>query len=353
MHDNRDMYELEYPTPDIAGEGAPGPVLIIALQGYADAGQAVSASSDHLLAALDNRLVASFNTDELIDFRSRRPVVTMRDHEVTDIDDITLDMRVLRDSDHHSFLLLSGPEPDLRWGAFTRAVTNLVDKYNVSQVICLYAAPMTVPHTRPLMVSAHGNAPDHTGQRFHFDGKVILPGSASLTIEKALSDSGHNVAGFTAHVPHYVSSSPYPEATYRLLSSVADQANLKFPLQTLEHDRQRIAQQLAEQVADSPEIQQVVAALEIQYDEELDSYRNTHPRAVMPGEEDLPSGEELGEEFERFLAQLDEPSNEKPSDDEPSDDEPSDEDAPEEDASQPHDQEDPGDSSDEGNNPDA
>ncbi|KQB86543.1 PAC2 family protein [Corynebacterium lowii] len=304
--ESRRMYKLEYPSPEVSADGNTGPTLIVALQGYADAGQAVSASADHLMAALENRLVASFNTDELIDYRSRRPTVTMENNEVTKIEKLALAMRVLRDIQGQHFLLLSGPEPDLRWDAFTHAVADLARKYNVSRVVSLYSAPMTVPHTRPLVISAHGTSPELMQDLFRFDGSVVLPGSAALQLESVLGEQRTPVAGFTAHVPHYVASSPYPEATLKLLRSVAHNAHLDLPLQTLERDWERVAQQLSEQMEDSAEIQHVVGALEQQYDEEVERYRTRHPKAVLPGEEDVPSGEEIGEEFERFLANLDE-----------------------------------------------
>lgn len=306
MQDNeRRMYDLEYPAPEVASDSTGGPTLIVALQGYADAGHAVESSADHLLAALDSRPVASFNNDELIDYRSRRPAVTMDNHRITGMEHINLGIRVLRDTEGRSFLLLSGPEPDLRWEAFTEAVADLAEKFGVENTICLYSAPMAVPHTRPLMVSAHSNTPALINSMFTYDSKVVLPGSASMMVERVLHKRGSNVAGFTAHVPHYLASSPYPAATHELLDAVARATGLAFPLRALEHDMTRVAGQLAEQVNDSTEIQQVVHHLENQYDEELERYRASHPKAMMPGEHDMPSGEEIGEEFERFLAALD------------------------------------------------
>ena len=80
MHEeDRRMYELEYPAPvirDDSGDGQ-GPTMIVAMHGYADAGQAIEASADHLKAALEGRQLASFNSDELIDYRSRRPAITI------------------------------------------------------------------------------------------------------------------------------------------------------------------------------------------------------------------------------------------------------------------------------------
>ncbi|WP_080794632.1 PAC2 family protein [Corynebacterium pacaense] len=304
MSENQErMYELEYPSPEV-GSGTDATTLVVALQGYADAGHAVDASSSHLLAALDHRLIASFNADELIDYRSRRPATTIDHNEVTEMDVLQLGLHVVKDSDGKPFLLLSGPEPDLRWEAFSNAVADLVEKFGVDQTICLYAAPMTVPHTRPMVVSAHGNSKDLVSSQFSIDARITVPGSAALQLERLLNKQGRNVGGYTVHVPHYVAASPYPAATLKLLESVADTAGLNLPLLSLERDAERVARQLAEQTGDSAEIQNVVLALEQQYDEELERYRRNHPHAVLPGE-NVPSGDEIGAEFEKFLATLD------------------------------------------------
>lgn len=303
--DQRHMYELEYPAPAVEDGASSGPTLIVAMQGYADAGHAVEGAAGHLKDALDSRTLATFNNDELIDYRSRRPMVTLSQHEISDVDDIDLDIRVLRDSKGESFLLLSGPEPDLRWEAFSKSVADLADRFNVDKTICLYAAPMGAPHTRPLVVSAHGNDRDLVGKMFTFDGMVSIPGSAAVMIERELHSRGRRVAGYTAHVPHYVASSPYPHAVYQLLQSVSDTSNLQFPLRSIERDMERVAQQLAEQTNNSDEITQVVAQLEQHYDSEMASYREKHPQKMMPGEAQVPSGEEIGEAFENFLAAID------------------------------------------------
>ncbi|QGU02198.1 PAC2 family protein [Corynebacterium kalinowskii] len=296
------MYELEYPAPDVASEGSHGPTLIVALQGYADAGQAVESSSEHLLQALDHRLLATFNTDELIDYRSRRPAVTIEHNELIDAELPELNLHVVRDSAGTSFLLLSGPEPDLRWESFTRSVADLAERFGVQQTICLYGAPMAVPHTRPLVVSAHGNSKELVSKLFSINSRIIIPGSASLHIERKLHKRGRNVAGFTAHVPHYLAASDYPEATYRLLGAISDTTGLKFPLAALEADAEKVRIQIEEQVQDSHEIQAVVRALESQYDSEMEQHQRNE---ILPGDSEIPTGDELGAEFERFLAGLD------------------------------------------------
>ncbi|OEY03748.1 proteasome protein [Corynebacterium sp. BCW_4722] len=313
MTDAGRMYDLEYPSPAVGDDSPAGPTLIVAMHGYADAGHAVESAADHLKAALESHTVATFNNDELIDYRSRRPTVTLAHAEITDVADLQLDMRVLRDASGESFLLLSGPEPDLRWEAFSGAVADLAERFDVDKTVCLYAAPMGAPHTRPLVVSAHGNDRDLVGSMFTFDGMVSIPGSASILIERELNQRGRKVAGYTAHVPHYVASSPYPHATFQLLQSVEDSTKLQFPLRAIESDMQRVSQQLAEQTANSEEITQVVRALEEHYDTEMSEYRRQHPQAMMPGEAQMPTGEEISEAFENYLTAIEDRDRERPS----------------------------------------
>jgi len=139
---------------------------------------------------------------------------------------------------------------------------------------------------------------------FTFDGMVSVPGSASILIERELHKRGRPVAGYTAHVPHYVAASPYPHATFQLLQSVEDSTGLQFPLRSLEADMGRVSQQLAEQTGNSDEIAQVVQTLEEHYDREMQEYRDRHPQAMMPGEAQMPSGEEISEAFENYLTAI-------------------------------------------------
>lgn len=308
QEEQRRMYELEYPAPVVKDDSTQGsgPTMIVAMNGYADAGQAVEASADHLKAALENRQLASFNNDELVDYRSRRPAVTIDHDRTVEIESVDLGIKVLRDNSGKPFLLLSGPEPDLRWEAFTDAVVNLVEKFDIQNTIMLYAAPMPVPHTRPTVVTAHGNSPELLNSMVRIESTMMVPGAAALYLERALDKKGRQVAGYTAHVPHYLASSPYPSATLHLLDSVASAVDLNIPLGSLEADVDRVNQQLEEQVTDSDEIAGVVHQLEEQYDAYMERYRKRHPQAIMPGEEHMPTGEEIGADFEAFLAGLDE-----------------------------------------------
>lgn len=313
------MYEMEYPAPiqfdrpsiadeatglGSAVEGSEELPMLVALQGYADAGQAVSSASSHLLAALEHSPVASFKVDELIDYRSRRPGVTIDNSKVMDSDDVRLDLHLLKDTQGRPFLLLSGLEPDLKWGAFSDAVVDLARRGQVGMVASLYSAPMTVPHTRPLVISAH-SSDSLLIQDFHtWDSRMIVPGAAALETEKKLNRHGFETVGLTAHVPHYIAASDYPEAPLRLLQAFGKVANRELPLKALEKELERVQHQLQDQVEDSQEIATVVSALEHQYDAEMERMRRKRENNLLKPGQDIPTGEELGAEFEAFLQNM-------------------------------------------------
>jgi hypothetical protein len=275
-------------------------VLIHALEGYSDAGRAIRLAAQHLKNTLDTELVASFAIDELLDYRSRRPLMTFKTDHFTHYDEPELNLYAMHDSVGTPFLLLAGLEPDLRWERFITAVRLLSERLGVRRVIGLGAIPMAVPHTRPITLTAHSNDKELIADHQPWVGEVEVPGSVSNLLEFRMAQHGHEVVGFTAHIPHYLAQTDYPSAAETLLSEVSRSGSLQIPTSALSQAAAEVHDKINEQVAASPEVAQVVEALERQYDAFVAAQEN---RSLLAHDEDLPSGDELGAEFEKFLAQ--------------------------------------------------
>lgn len=301
--DDRPLYELAFPTPAIGRDDADtGPVLIHALDGFADAGHAVALAAAHLRDALESDLVATFDTDELMDYRSRRPTIDFSGETFTDVDMPTLTLHAIRDAADRPFLLLSGAEPDLRWEKFTEAVRRLSDHFGVTDVVGLNAIPMAVPHTRPSSITAHGSDPDSLGDLPRWGSTMRLPASASMLLELRLGQAGRRAMGLSVHVPHYLSQTDYPAAAAKLLDAVSGLTGLELPVAALDSAAQKVREQVDHEVSGNSEIESVVSALEQQYD--AFQQAQTERASLLATEESLPSGDELGAELERFLADL-------------------------------------------------
>ena len=294
------MYELEFPAPHLASNDGRGPVLIHALEGFSDAGNAIRLAADHLKSSMDTNLVASFAIDDLLDYRSRRPLMTFKTDHFTEYQEPQLSLYALRDSLGTPFLLLAGLEPDLQWERFITAVRLLAERLGVRQTVGLGAIPMAVPHTRPVTMTAHSNNRDLIAGHQPWVGEVQVPSSVSNLLEFRMAQHGHEAVGFTVHIPHYLAQTDYPAAAEALLAQVAQCASLQFPLLALSEAAAAVRTKIDEQVAASDEVAEVVGALERQYDAFVSAQEN---RSLLARDEDLPSGEELGAEFERFLAQ--------------------------------------------------
>jgi hypothetical protein len=294
------MYELEFPGPQLTATDGQGPVLIHALEGFSDAGHAVRLAAEYLKGSLESELVASFAIDDLLDYRSRRPMMTFKVDHFTEYDDPQLNLYALRDSVGTPFLLLAGMEPDLQWERFVTAVRLLAERLGVRRTVGLGAIPMAVPHTRPVTLTAHSNKRDLIAGHQPWVGEVQVPSSASNLLEFRMAQHGHEAVGFTVHVPHYLSQTDYPAAAEALLEQVSTSASLQFALGTLGEAAAAVRSKIDEQIQASPEIAQVVDALEHQYDAFVAAQEN---RSLLARDEDLPSGEELGREFEKFLAE--------------------------------------------------
>ncbi len=278
--------------------------MVVALTGFLDAGQSADIAATHLEELTSGPVVATFDVDQLHDYRARRPPMTFARDHYTGYEPPRLVVRLRRDSGGTPFLLLRGPEPDIRWEAFCRAVREVVERFEVTRVVGMGAVPMAIPHTRPVVVTHHGNRPELVAQTSPWTGELRVPSSAQSLLEVRLGEWGHDALGYVAHVPHYLAQSEYPSAAVALLEQLEIGGHLIVDQTALHEASAQTAQEIDRQVEENAEVADVVQALERQYD--------TFQRAEQPGvsllaeNQPIPTGEELGREFERFLAGLDE-----------------------------------------------
>ena len=281
----------------------PGPILVVALEGFLDAGNAGQLAAEQLLAGGVGRVVASFEIDAFYDYRARRPAMRFVEDHYEGYAAPRLVTRVLHDGRGVPFLLLHGPEPDTHWEAFAQSVRSVVDHFGVRAVVSLGSVPMAVPHTRPVMVTNHATRPELLMMENIWRGIIAIPASAVAMLEQRLGEWDHDAMGFVAHVPHYVAQVDYPAAAAKLVECLEVVSGLQWDIAPLQQAAETRDQEIAQQIADSAEVREVVAGLEQQYDA-FNGGDDAGPLDLAQ-ERDLPTAEELGAEFERFLAGLD------------------------------------------------
>jgi proteasome assembly chaperone (PAC2) family protein len=314
MLDPAELYRVEPDAPQLSE-----PVLVLALDGFVDAGAAARLAVDSLVATGPGQPVVRFDVDQLVDYRSRRPPLRFETDRWTSYSAPELEVVALTDSGGTGYLLLSGPEPDTQWERFAAAVEQLVRRLDVRLVVTMAGIPMAVPHTRPIGVTVHGTRSELTEGHESLFAAADVPGSAVALTEYRLGQAGHAAMGFAVHVPHYLARAEYPQAARVLVDHLAVATGLYLSTEALTMAAERTEREIAEQVAGSEEVAQVVAALERQYDTVV-SGGGERSGAGLGGT--LPSADELAAEVERFLAGHDDQDAPDPQSDDPRGDEP-------------------------------
>ncbi len=302
MLDPKELYDLAEDVPDLGR-----PVLIQALTGFVDAGSAGRLAREQLLTALDGRVIATFDIDALLDYRSRRPTMMFVEDHWESYEEPVLALHLLHDRSNTPFLLLTGPEPDLLWERFVAAVIDLMDHFGARLSVGFNAIPMAVPHTRPTGITAHASRPELIAGYEPWLRRVQVPGSAGHLLEFRLAQMGRDAMGFAVHVPHYLAQTDYPAAAERLLTAVSKATGLLLPAEELRAAAEVARAEIDQQISQAEEAASVVRGLERQYDEFVRGQEQTNLLAERSGP--LPTAEELGAELERFLAEQTKPND--------------------------------------------
>lgn len=282
------LYEFhEHPELD-------SPLLVVAMEGWIDAGGAAARAATALLEGSETTPVVSFDADELLDHRARRPIMRIDAGLNAGLTWPEIQILALSDPNGSDVLVLTGAEPDHRWRATSRAVVDLALELGTRMVVGLGAYPAAVPHTRPSALASTATDPllaDHVGG---IRTTVDVPAGFSGAIEERCSEVGLPAVGLWAQVPHYAAAMPYPAAALALLEKLNELGGLAFPTGTLSQEAAATRSRLDTLVADSEEHVALLRQLESQADEHVREERQSTGI-------DLPSGEELAGEIERFL----------------------------------------------------
>lgn len=266
--------------------GAPlvEPTIVAAFDGWIDAAGAATAAAERV--ADDAPPIATFDADLLFDFRSRRPVLDVVDGRLSDLTWPELSMRHARIGTR-DVLVLAGAEPDFRWQELGRDVIAVARRLGVTQWVSLGAIPTAVPHTRPVPVLATASRDGllHEEEQVGPAGLLRVPSAALSTIEKAVADEGVPTVGFYAQVPHYVGG-PYAAAAIAILEHLGRHLGMELPLGGLPD----------EAMAQRQRLDQIVSADE-------DSRTYVERLETVVDNQEVPTGDELVSEIERFLQQ--------------------------------------------------
>src|SRR5690625_4214847 len=274
--------------------------LLVVFSGYLDAGNVSTQLENVLLERLDHQRIATFDTDQLLDYRARRPHLRFDGEKFFDYETPELELHLLKDQMQRPFLMLSGPEPDYQWDRFVAAVMILIDQLDVELVTFVDAIPLPVPHTRPLGVTTHGNAQELLEGLATWAPKGRIAAGAAQLLELRAAEADRKVSGYTLHVPHYLADATYPQAAVAALEYVGAAMELILPTEELRESGREVERQIAQQVQNRPEITAMLVRLEERFDEHAQEHQARS--LLLKPDEEMPDAEEIGSAVESYLS---------------------------------------------------
>lgn len=274
------------------------PVLVTAPDGWIDAGLGGAGALATLLAGMETTVVATFDSEELIDYRARRPVSHISSGVYGELEWPTIELRAGHDSQNQAVLVLAGPEPDQRWQSFADALAELASLFNVRMLVGLGAFPAPIAHTRPGPLAASATTAELAELIGIVRAEVRVPAGVLAAIERRFALANIPAIGIWARVPHYAANAPYPEASLLLLGGLTTVAGITIDTTELAEAADATRARLDQLTANSPQHQALVAQLEAQADAEA---QDDDAAAAAGWGATLPTGDELAAELEQFL----------------------------------------------------
>jgi predicted ATP-grasp superfamily ATP-dependent carboligase len=270
-------------------DGLRAPAMICAFQGWNDAGEAASSAVSFIADALEASRFARLDSEEFYDFQANRPCVRLGEQERREITWPSVEIFEARaPRAQRDLVLVQGVEPSMRWRAFSSHIVDLAEALGVQVVVSLGALLGDVPHTRPVAMTGHASDPalmERVGiQASSYEGPTGIVG----VLHAACADAGLPSVSLWAAVPHYVAAATNPKAALALLRRVEGLIGVSVDVSELESATEDYERQVGLAVQSDPEIQAFVERLE---------------QAAQSSPEDVPSGDILAREFQRFLRQ--------------------------------------------------
>ncbi len=269
------------------------PVLVAAFAGWNDAASAATTALEAVAASLDAEQVAEIDPEDFYDFQVTRPTIRMAEGLTREVDWPANDiLAAVAPNAERDIVIVSGIEPNLRWRTFADAVLQAADRFNVEMVVTLGALLADVPHTAPVPITGLASDPDLVDRlslsRSSYEGPTGIVG----IIHDACRQRGLTSASLWAAVPHYVAAVPNPKAALALLRRLEGFTGIAIEASELEEAMSRFETQVDRAVASNPEIEDLVRRLESEQPDEDDL-----------DAEDVPSGDTIARDFQRFLRQ--------------------------------------------------
>ena len=265
-------------------ESLKNPILLVAFEGWNDAGNAASMALDHLIDVWNANLHSDLDPENYYDFQVNRPYITTLESGERFVEWPSTSIHIARDlKGNHDVVLIRGTEPNMRWRSFAEEILKLAEEFRVSKIIAIGALLSEISHNRPIPVIATSNHEHFLQDKKFTESDYTGPTGIIGVLVDTFMRAGVPAGSLWAQVPHYVAGTNCPKATLALLSSVEELLDIAVELEDLTEAAAEWEKEVDALAADDEELATYIQQLE-DSEEQTDS-----------------ASDSIADEFERYL----------------------------------------------------
>ncbi len=266
------------------------PAMVLAFAGWNDASSAATTAASFITEEMSGQKFAHIESDPFYNFQDMRPLVSLDERGLRKITWPSNTFYACQTpSLDHDVIVFLGVEPHLQWKRFAQIVLNVARQCEVRIAVTVGALLADVYHKSNVRItgsSTNAELAQRLGLRpSRYEGPTGIVG----ILNNLFRDENVPAVSVWANVPHYVNVSPNPKAALALVRRLSDFLSVSFDLADLEIGSREFEEKVDSALESNKAVRDYVEQLKLRSGEEEEE----------AGE--LPSGDELARELERFL----------------------------------------------------
>jgi len=271
------------------------PIVICAFSGWNDGGEGATLAIRTLRDQWGARRFATIDPEEFYDFQVHRPTVRLVDGETRRLDWPRNDFWWARVGER-DVVLFSGVEPNLRWRTYAQQILQVCSDLGARLVVTLGAFLADVPHTTPAPASASSSDPSWAAHPEIVPARYEGPTGIVGVLNDLAARAGVPALSVWGSSPHYLPQTTNPKVALALMEQLRDLLELDIDTGEIELAARAWEHQVNEAIEEDGNLGDYVQRLEAAADDDVDAV-------------DVPSGDDLAAEFERYLREHDGPTD--------------------------------------------
>ena len=237
------------------------PAMILAFEGWNDAGEAASLALRFLNNAIHSVPLAEIDPEDFYDFTVCRPGILQLDSNVRCIEWPVNEFRYGSVGCSRELIVGTGVEPHLHWRAYCDAIVGLAHEMDVRCVVLAGAYLAAVVYSQPVTLTGFASNSEALAALGVTSSGYEGPTGIVGVLADRLQREGIDVLSLWAGLPHYIDAAPNPRGALALLQKITQYLDFRIDEAPLRSRAAEFEQEVSKMVSSDSELADYVKRL--------------------------------------------------------------------------------------------